>query len=241
MFYDNPAARLKAILDAGLKANKEEPCFIVWSNILESSQKDTGTLLSRLGKVMELSSEVVSLLQTHYPHQVESSTRWRGPIDNAFINQQLSGKWESFIAHINIYCVDYLALLSDILHNKLGIQLAKEEEIAALIEKVSGLISEIENSDLESNLKIYLLRELSVLLQALREYKITGAEMVLKQVESMIGHAHRDNRYLAFLQDHELGQRVLDNLNAVAATLTIYLSLTQLAQTACTLLPKSVM
>lgn len=238
MFYDNPAARLKAILDAGLKANKEQQCFIVWSNILENSPNDIDTLLARLGKVMELPREIVFLLQKYYHHLVESSTLWRGQIESAFINQQISSKWESFINQINSYCVPHLTFVADILHNKLGTQLAKEEEIAALIEKVSGLISEIENSDLENNLKIYLLRELSVLLQALREYKITGAEMVLKQAESMIGHAYRDNIYFAFLQDHELGQRVLDNLNAVAATLTIYLSLPQLAQTAFTLLPK---
>lgn len=237
MLYDNPAARLKAILETGIKANKEQQCFIVWSNILESSTNDIGNLLSRLGKAMELSSEIVSLLRTHFPHQVESSPRWRNQIDTAFTHQQLSGKWETFINHINIYCIDSLGLIADLLHSKLGVKAVKNEEIVTLIDQIKTLISEIENSELEDSLKIYLLRELSALLQTLREYKITGTEVVLKQLESMIGHAHRDKEYFAFLKDHELGQRVLDNLNAVAATLTIYLGIPQLSQTASILLP----
>ncbi len=186
---------------------------------------------------MELSSEIISLLRTHFPHQAESSARWHNPIDTAFIHQQLSGKWESFINHVNINCIDSLGLIADLLHSKLGVQAVKNEEIVTLIDRIKPLISEIENSELEDNLKIYLLRELSALLQTLREYKITGTEVILKQVESMIGHAHRDEKYFAFLKDHELGQRVLDNLNAVAATLTIYLGIPQLSQTASILLP----
>ncbi len=236
MRYDNPAARLKAILEAGLEENKDQPCIAVWRKLLEAAPNDTGDLFSRLGKIMELPREIIFLLQAYSPHQIESSSRWCSPIDNAFTSQQLSGKWESFINHINIYCIDSLGFIADILHSKLNTETAKDEEITNLIDKVKTLISEIENSNLTNELKIYLLRELSVLLQALREYKITGAETVLKQVESMIGHAHRDKQYLDFLRDHEIGQRVLDNLNAVASILTVYLGISQLPQTTSALL-----
>lgn len=237
MTYDNPAARLKAILDTGLNADKNQPCFIIWCNIFNISPNDHGEMFCRIGKVMELPHEIISLLKIHYPHQVESSTLWRSQIESAFVNQQIGGKWESFINQINQHCTAHLGLIADILHNKLNSELTPDEKIADLIDKINILIAEIEKSELEKNLKIYLIRELSALLQMLREYKITGNEPVLKQVDAIIIHARRDENYLAFLKDHEIGQRVLDNLNAIAATLTIYLGMPQLSQTVSMLLP----
>lgn len=54
MIYDNPAARLKAILDAGLKENKDQSCITVWRKLLEANPNDAGDLFHRLGKTMEL-------------------------------------------------------------------------------------------------------------------------------------------------------------------------------------------
>lgn len=236
MLYDNPAARLKAILDAGLNADKNQQCFIIWCNIFNISTNDFGEMFCRIGKVMELPREIISLLKIYYPHQIESSTFWRSQIESAFINQHIGGKWESFINQINQHCTAQLGLIAEILQNKLNSELTPDEKIADLIDKINILISEIEKSELEKNLKIYLIRELSALLQMLREYKIAGNEPVLKQVDAMIIHARRNESYLAFLKDHEIGQRVLDNLNAIAATLTIYLGTPQLPQTASILL-----
>lgn len=237
MINDNPAARLKAILDAGLKENKDQSCITVWRKLLEANPNDAGDLFHRLGKTMELPQKIIFLLQTHSPHHIETSSHWRNQIDSAFMNQQLSGKWESFINQINVHCINYLSFIADILHNKLNAKTVQLEKINDLISKITTLIAEIENSDLESDLKLYLLRDLSILLQTLREYKITGGEAILKQVESIVGHSCRDKKFLDFLKDHKLGQRVLDDLNAVAATLTIYLSIPQLSQTVPMILP----
>lgn len=45
----------------------------------------------------------------------------------------------------------------------------------------------------------------------------------------MAGHVLLDPEYASFLKDHELGKRLLDNLNAMAAVLTVAVSLPQLA------------
>lgn len=236
MLYDNPAARLKIILETGLKADKEQQCVKVWGDLLDTETTNFNDLFARLGKVLELPREITFLLKTHFPHQVDSSNLWLRPIEVAFTNQQLGGKWSSFIQHINPYCVPQLALVADLLHTKLSYQVAQDVEIEALTEKIHLLISDIEASSLPPHIRLYLIEELTILLHALREHKITGGNTPLKQAEAMIGHAHRDKEYLSFLRDHELGQRVLDNLNAVAAVLTVYLSTPQLAQSAFTLI-----
>ncbi|NMQ17895.1 hypothetical protein E4P82_00970 [Candidatus Competibacter phosphatis] len=59
------------------------------------------------------------------------------------MNQQLSGKWESFINQINVHCINYLSFIADILHNKLNAKTVQLEKINDLISKITTLIAEI--------------------------------------------------------------------------------------------------
>jgi hypothetical protein len=109
-------------------------------------------------------------------------------------------------------------------------KLIPDQDLDKVLSSVSELVADIDKSNLSDALKNYLARELTDLQQAIREYKITGAVPVLKQAESMIGHTLADSEYGNFLKSHELGKRLLDNLNAMAALLTIALQLPQLGQ-----------
>jgi hypothetical protein len=96
---------------------------------------------------------------------------------------------------------------------------------------LSSFVLELDSALLPQELKAYLARELNELQHRLRCYGITGALPVLRQVESMVGHCLVDQSYYSFLTSHELGKRLFDSLNAMAAVVTVAVGLPQLTQT----------
>lgn len=238
MLYDNPASRLQAVLEQGLAVPHDQSCRRAWEEILGVQGSDTSELFAKLGKVMELPRQTHLLLEMHFPHQADNSHLWRDPVELAFLNQQLGGAWVTFIKHINPYCVPQIGLIAELLHSKIAAKTLKEEELTKILGDVKALIDEVEASSISQHLKNYLLQELSQLAQSVREYKLSGATPILKQAESMVGHALLDREYSNFLTNHELGKRLLDNLNAMAAVITIAASLPQLAQGFVALIPK---
>ena len=238
MLYDNPAARLKAILELGMAFPREKACRTAWSEILGAQPNDSGDLFAKLGKAMELPRRTVLLLETHFPHQAQSVGLWRDPIEAGFFNQQLGGQWKTFIEHINAYCIPQIGLIADLLHSKVAAKTLKDDDLIKILDDFKALVDLIDESVLPDQLKYYLVQELGELIQAVRDYKVSGAIPILKQAESLVGHALLDPEYKNFLISHELGKRLLENLNAMAAVLTVAVSLPQLAHGFIALLPK---
>lgn len=228
MTIDNPASRLSNILSEGLKIKNETPCRKAWEQIFSIQPNNNSDLFILLGKAMQLPGEVVQLVSLHFPHQTESVALWKDPIDVAFLNQNILSNWQSFRQHINPYCIAHLNLISDLLHTKIHANAIDDKEIELLFKSFSALIDDLTTTQLPETLKLYLVTELAVLLQLLRQYRVTGTEPILRQADSMFGHIVRNQEYRSFLADETLGQRLLDNLTAMANLMTVATGLPQL-------------
>ncbi len=238
MQYDNPPARLLALLAAGQKIDKNKACSHAWAEIFEVSPTDSSALFSAIGKAMALPSETATLVSKYYPALESANEHWRAPLEAAFFNQQIAGTWDSFIAHVNPYCISQLATLAELLHVRLGTSMADAEAVSNLSSNLDQLIQEIESSDLAPELKLHLLRELLNLRACLSEYRVTGSMPAIRQAEAIVGHMHRDKGFFDFMTSNEVGKRVLDNLNAVVGVLTVIVSVSQIAAPTFALLPK---
>lgn len=236
MQYDNPAARLKSILDIGLKENEGKPCIDVWCSILQIPQNEKNSLLNRLGKVMLLPSQTQVLIERHYPQLGATYPQWVEPINSAFLSQILTGPWQSFKQHISPNCISHIAMLSELLNAKLPTKIAIDTDLNKISQNFIDLMQDIDNSDLSDRLKNYLYAELKELRESIRDYKITGQIPIIKQAESLVGHSIIDKEYKNFLTDNELGKRLTDNLTAMANLITLSTGLPQLATVISTLI-----
>lgn len=228
MLFDNPAARLHMLLQKGRQINQDTQCRKTWEDLLQTKPDDNDDLFARLGKVMSLSRQTHLLLQTNFPSQLEGAEYWRSQLSAGFTNQNLAGAWGTFIAHIDNQTVTQLSLTAELIQAKIATRLVPNQDLERIQSDLQTLIADIDASDLTQNLKNYLVRELVDLQQAVRDYKVCGAVPILKQAESMVGHTLVDPEYKGFLSSHDLGKRLLDNLNAAAAVLTIALHLPQI-------------
>lgn len=228
MLHDNPAERLRNILESGRAIKSEVQCRKAWAQLFFIDPTNGDELFSKLGKLMALPRETLVLLKANFPRQVAPAEQWRAQVDAAFNNQQLGGQWVSFIGHIDNSTINLLTVTADLIESRLSAKLLPDVDLDKIQQGLRELIEDIDRANLSWNLKSYLAREISELLQHTRDYRITGAVPILKQAESMVGHVIVDPEYKSFLTSHELGKRLLDNLNAAAAVLTVALQLPQL-------------
>jgi hypothetical protein len=236
MQYDNPATRLKTILDIGLKENEGKPCIDAWCTILQIPPNEKTNLLNRLGKVMLLPSQTQVLIERHYPLLIETYPQWVEPIHLAFSSQTLNGPWLSFKQHINPNCISHIAMLSELLNAKLPIKILNDTDLNKISQNFTDLMQDIDNSNLSDRLKNYLYAELKELRESIRDYKITGQIPIMKQAESLVGHSIIDVEYKNFLTDNDLGRRLIDNLTAMANLITVSTGLIPLSTVISTLI-----
>jgi len=229
MNYDNPAARLLNILDNGSKFSTHESCRLVWQRLLEVDNNNP-MLMSRLGKVMELPELIIIAIKEQYPNQLNTWSHWETQINLGFMSQNLNGKWETFIQHIDPHSITYLHLASDLLQAKSNTKLMPNEELVSLRDKLQEIYNQVMTAEVNDEIKKYLARNLRKLINSIDEYKLTGALPLLDSIEATIGHIHIDTQYRSFLKDSELGQRLLETLGAMANVVTVAVGIPQLSQ-----------
>ena len=206
-------------MEMALAANRESNCYAVWMQLLGAADDDD--LLSKLGAAIQLPGETARLVIAHHPTQVKSIERWRKPIINGFKSMHLGGTWNTFCGHIDDAVVSQVCLIGELLHTSVPFPVLKQDEIAKVIEKLNASMAAVKDGAFSAALKRHVVCELHALIQALRNYRVSGAMPALRQVEAMQFHSAVDSEYKSFLTDTTVGQHVLDSLNAAAALLTI--------------------
>lgn len=227
MKYDNPAARLLLILEAGKAAPGTRACREVWQELLGISGS-THELTARLGKVMQLPTLAVEELRASYPLQDDTWTYWESQVSSAFMVQNVHATWDTFINNIDGHTMTYLKLAAELLQAKSERRLLDGEKLSTTRSTLNGLIEEILASDEPSDVKAHVCRGLRRVVEAIDEYQLTGALPFIDAIEATLGHAAFDKRYHSFLTDSALGKRTLETLSAAANTVTVFVGIPQL-------------
>lgn len=229
MNYDNPAARLLALLEKGRTMDPNENCRVVWQRLLEVKNNNS-LLMSRLGKVMELPELSVNAIKELFPNQRDTWSHWVSQVNKGFMTQNLNDRWLTFFQHIDEHSITYLHLASELLQAKSNTNLMPSDELLALRNSLQAIYDEVMESETGDEIKKYLARNLRKLINGIDEYKLTGAIPLLDSIETTIGHVHIDAKYKSFITDTVLGQKLLDTLGAMANVVTVAVGIPQLSQ-----------
>lgn len=233
MKYDNPAARLLSLLEAGKKHKADQKCREVWGALLNApvTSKDQSMLMSRLGKAMELPGQTVDAIRESFPDDEDTWRHWSAQVQNAFLSQELTGQWGSFIGHIDDHSLMYLRMSSRLLQTMANTKLIADDDIKASRAKLDEILVEIRDSEQPAEIKKFLMRALQKIITALDEYAITGALPVIDAIEGALGHAVVDEPYRDFLFGGELGGRLREHLSAMADVVTVAIGIPQFSTT----------
>ncbi|MCL1164353.1 hypothetical protein L2728_21235 [Shewanella chilikensis] len=230
MIGDNPAARLLAILELGIKQDPKISCREIWRTLLNVENGNDALLMSRLGKLMELPEQAIQIIKKDLPNQKDTYKHWSAQVHKAFSEQNLNGPWQTFRAHIDGHTLIYLRLTADLMQTKSSTSILTSKNIQELKSKVDQLLSEVLAGDLEHEIKQYIARYLQKILISIDEYRISGALPIIESVEGAFGHAFFDENYRQTMAETEIGTKIVSVLSALASAVTVALGAPQLPQ-----------
>lgn len=236
MFGDNPAARLLEILEEGKNFPDHIESKAVWRKILNLKDESDTILLSRLGKIMQLPEQIKSILLQDFPNQTLSTQHWEERVLSAFLNQDINQNWKGFYKYIDDHTITYLRLNADLLQTKSPTKKIDSSKIIELKKKVSELLEELLDTEIDPEFKTYMTRCLHKLILAIDEYRISGAAPILDTVESAFGHAVVDENYRKVLSESEIGNKISKIMTVVADSMTVAIGLPQLSASFSSLL-----
>lgn len=225
---DNPAGRLLNILEKGKEIPISTPCKVAWGKLLDVKGDNLALLMSRLGKVMELPDQIINQIKSHYPNQNNTHQHWSQKINHAFASQNLNGSWKEFYAHIDAHTINYLSMSVDLLDMKDNTEILSAEKLSEIYNSVNSILVDVLDSDLELEVKKYIVKYLRKIIISIEEYKISGATPIIECVEGALGHAFVDENYRNSIQKTEIGKQLITVLTSVASVVTVAIGLPQL-------------
>uniref|UniRef100_Q47D46 Uncharacterized protein n=1 Tax=Dechloromonas aromatica (strain RCB) TaxID=159087 RepID=Q47D46_DECAR len=229
MDYDNPAARLLAILEEGQQKDANQNCRQTWNELLKTGN-DHAVLMSRLGHLFALPEQITQAIDDNFPTHRKNCTHWESQVRNAFYAQVLNGNWSSFIGQIDSHTISYLGFTAELLQTKANTKSIADDQILEVRAKIDELYQEVLTSNIPSEVKTYLTRYLRKILNSIDEYFLTGALPILEATGTLLGHAFVDENYRSFLKNEKLGNRIFECLTAMANVITVAVGLPQLTQ-----------
>ena len=229
MIRDNPAKRLLDILNEGKEKNQKSNCGAIWSNLLELDGDDgEEVLMSRLGKVMQLPELIVKELKKIEDTEENDYNHWVKQISIAFSQQNLSQNWETFIKFIDQHTITYLKMNKQLLSAQASYQEISADKLIEMREKISQLIQEVRESDLNPEIQSYLLSVLSEIHLAIIEYKITGYLPIVNGIDATVGHAVTNSYFREKVNESNVGKKVWATLQGLSVIITLVTGAPQL-------------
>lgn len=236
---NNPAGRLKSLLDKGRGIDKATRLSQAWAQILEVDPKDKSTLLKHIGSLLALPADVRKEV-TSLPELDHSVyLRWMPKVEKAFGILNLDMKWEQFYQHFTPEVMFGLDVCSEVLSRQAGQAELDEGQLTKLLEDVSSLLKELHSSDLPADLRERLAMHLVAVEDALKEYRIRGSRPVEAEVERLIGAVVRDPRLWKETRKTSAGEKFWLYMGRVAMLLAISVSAVQIGKDVVHVLPMS--
>ena len=235
---NNPAGRLGSILKAANSMNdKSVAAKVAWAEILETALDNIPLLLRRLGQVMELPEVVRQQIMRQKDIDQEVYLKWLPKVQRAFGNTNLKAPLSTFTDPIDEAALDGLDFCADLLSRKMPEKILDKGVLKSIYDDTNKLMEDIVGSDIDKDLKIFMLEKLDQVISAIKEYKIKGANPVEKVVESTYGAIVMHENIYKKTKDTKHGSDFWKILSRVAVVVGITVGSIQIGESIINLLP----
>lgn len=216
---DNPVARLRSLLEAGKAIPGHLNCRETWMNLLEASTEDE--LMFKLGIAMQLPQQIKKVLADNLDPELWQTKHWEVMVKQAFFEQNLNGRWDTFIDKINETGIGELRLLQTIIHVKGEYKSLTDNDMLDFKMQLSLILEDIIASDINKAVKDKICRYLRKIITSIEDYQISGIEPIEDAVNTLVGNAAFDKEYKNFLSDDRLGGQIIKVIGALADCVAI--------------------
>jgi hypothetical protein len=196
MLIDNPAAMLLEIFKKTKELKGDSNCAAVWKDLVGLPHASSLELLTRMAKVIELTSQMQKIVKEEFPDQIDECQYVVKRISALFISQKNSSSWKDSMKFIDNHTISYLNMLSPLIQTKINNSSPSKDKLFSIQEKIREILEEIlisDSTDFDDSIKKYLVRMFQRMDIAIDEYHLSGLSPIIEAVEATIGHTTFDD------------------------------------------------
>ena len=184
---NNPAGRLYDILESARRQNPKEPTRKAWAAVFHVEPSDTGSLLQMLADLIGLVGETKSSIQRLDGVDHDLHLKPFTKIEKLLSSINLDASWEGWRNQIDDTTLLGLQFSADQLSRISGFTQIPSEELDEIRTSVDELFNAVVDSNLPSELKSLLVRNLESIRLALAAYLVRGIDGIREEVERSFG------------------------------------------------------
>lgn len=221
---DNPAGRLYHLLSDARDQNPDLPTRQVWQVVFNSGNDDL-VLADRLGKFCVLTHQASRAALGSVPGAKVEQLYWKcfEDIKTLVNSMSLVDAWTNSAQYLSDTTMLGLAYWAKELSGKEREAEISSEQLDELLAEVDKLSSTVAASDLDAELKTFIVGKLSDIRSCILDYRIRGSKSLEEAIEATIGGvAMRYGYYEKFRTHHVVKsfEAFVLALKAVVATAT---------------------
>jgi hypothetical protein len=181
------AGRLLDILSEARNKPAQTKVRKVWADIFGIKEDDTGTILRMLADLIQLTYKTKSQIKNleHIDHALYLKPFVK--IETMLSSINLEAQWQSWQQQIDEPTIYGLQFCSDRLNRETNFTTLKNSDLEQIKKAIEELSNSVSDSNLETPLKLLLIRNLESLRQALIAYKIKGIDGIETELELNMG------------------------------------------------------
>lgn len=233
----SPAARLLTLLQDAMKIGPNVRSEDAWRTVLDVDNGDVSLLLDRLGPLMRLPQEVrAAVVELGDKVSPELLLRWVPQVERSFASTNLDVPWDHFRKNLSRDTLLAVEFCADQLQRLAPEQVIDEDEIAGFLTRVRELQDEVSAStELDEELRQFLMRHLRALEYALQDYRFRGTPALRDAVAMAVGESILRTDLHSRIRSSNVASRVWTLVKTLAQVLAFAANVAQITDTVHTL------
>ncbi|GAQ00202.1 hypothetical protein [Leptolyngbya sp. NIES-2104] len=188
MSLSSASRQLHTLLKQAQEMDGQRSIQTIWAEVLEANPSDYAEVCQKVGQLFVLFDDVEQEIRSL---KVTDTDVYLVPLNNLRLSLMshpiLGGVWESVRGDFR-QNLDLLAACADIVESQnRGVHELSSEELKDLRQKIGELQNEILKSDIDAEIKAFLINELRKIEASLLNYQIRGSIGVARVSEEVAG------------------------------------------------------
>jgi hypothetical protein len=220
MLIENPAQQLLSILEKG----KQTPKNILTRDALSKLllvQNNEPLLLNRVASFFTLADSTVLSLKNINSFDQHTTSHWYGQMNKAMLKLNMNVAWDNTINLIDQHSINYIRSHAYLLNAHSSVKSIPAEKLSDTKESLQELVKKIQESDFEQEMKNYLVRSISIVINHIDEYFLTGYVPIVESLNAIYGKAVMEPDFKETIKKSDLNVwEILSNASSVISVST---------------------
>ena len=183
---DNPAGRLVLLLEQALEINDQAKMKEALAKLFDLKEGNQSEILRKLGELQQIPSQIREKV---YSLDVNQELLLEGlkNVERALSSIRFGSQWKIFKKFIDEKTVYSIKVCSDQLSKHAPEQVLTTDELDRLKERVRTFKDQLNEFKVDPELYRFIFEKVDDIERAIFDYNLTGAVLVQKEVESVVG------------------------------------------------------